>query len=155
MLFRRQWYDKLVICAFALGLFLYASYRPQFRLREQMPQEFAATTSSSHDQKEGSEQRIAQEYWNCAVKEIQWRYTYGSQLPQDPPPEYTITSAGVQPGTGDRDARIRYWKRLRLVWTLPSAWDKTYMWTLGWLPEWAKVPGRRLQERVTKVLNAP
>jgi hypothetical protein len=154
MLFTRQWYDKLIVCAFALGLFLYASYRPQFRLREQMPPEFVADTPSSHDQKQGAEQRIAQEYWDCAVKEIQWRYTYGSLLPQDPPPEYTITTAGGDPGTGDRDTRIRYWKRLRLVWTLPSAWEKTYTWTLDWLPGWAKTPSRWLQEHAAKVFNA-
>jgi hypothetical protein len=150
MLFTRQWYDKLIVCAFALGLFLYASYRPQFRLREQMPPEFVADTPSSHDQKQGAEQRIAREYWDCAVKEIQWRYAYGSALPEQPPPQFTIESASASVGAGNPAIREHYWQKLRAVWFLPSIWGQTYRWDFSWMrnpikgaAEWVQGIGRR------------
>jgi hypothetical protein len=153
MLFTRQWYDKLIICGLVLGLFLYVSYRPQFRLREQMPPEFGPDTTLD-SRARSAELRIAQRYWTCAVQQIQWRYAYGSQLPQDPPSDYTITAAGVKPSASELDTRIHYWKKLHLVWTLPDAWEKTYTWTLDWIGDGMEAVSNWLQEHVAKPFNA-
>lgn len=130
-MFIRRGYDKIVIPVLAAGIFVYASIRPTFHLRAEMPREFIDAGSSLPAQKRASEEKIARAYWVCVVTEIQWKYVYGYHLPQDPPPEFTVNGAAGDPAT-----RARYWRKVQEVWYLPSTWTKGYEWDFAWLTNW-------------------
>jgi len=51
MLFRKQKLDWLVVALLALGLFLYCSYQPRFRLRPAMPADFIDEPLAASSQK--------------------------------------------------------------------------------------------------------
>jgi hypothetical protein len=126
--------EKIVIPLLAVGLLAYMSYRPKFRLRPDMPPAFADVSSSLPSQKRIPEQVIAKAYWECAVTEIQWKYSR-TYLPPSPPPDFTIASEAAGPNANDPDTRARYWLKLQEVWYLPNTWDKSYEWDLEWLKD--------------------
>ena len=146
-MFIRRGYDKVLIPVLAAGLFAYASIRPTFRLRTEMPPEFADAPSSGPAQKRASEERIARAYWDCVVTQIQWNYGYAYHLPQEPPPEFILIgrqdlgTAATDPAT-----RARYWRKLQGVWYLPSTWTKGYEWDLYWLTNWVRSSGEWLHQ---------
>jgi hypothetical protein len=127
MAFRRK-YDIVIIVALVLAALAYVSCRSAFRLRSDMPIEFF---DSSHlpPAKRASEQKIAQAYWNCAVKQVQWKYGYASRLPDDAPPEFGVTSSEVGPVALDQAVRRQYWQQLRATWYVSSAWKQEYVWS--------------------------
>jgi hypothetical protein len=124
--------EKFVIPLLAVGLIVYTSYRPKFRLRLDMPPTFVDLSGSSPAQKRVAEELLARAYWDCAVTEIQWKYSR-AYLPPSPPPEFNVTSEDSTVTAGDPDARARYWQKLQDVWYLPNTWEKSYEWDLGWL----------------------
>jgi hypothetical protein len=126
-MFIKRGYDKALVPLLAAGIVVYASIRPTFRMRADMPREFIDASSSLSAQKRASEEKIARAYWTCVVTEIQWKYVYGYHLPQDPPPEFTANAAA------DPATRERYWRKLQEVWYLPSTWTKGYEWDFSWL----------------------
>ena len=67
----RRKYDIAVIIGIVLVLLSFASFRSEFRLRSEMPTEFFDATRIPRE-KRSSEEKIAQAYWDCAVKEVQW-----------------------------------------------------------------------------------
>src|SRR5579863_9550290 len=92
----RRKYDVVAIIGIVLVLLSIASFRSEFRLRSDMPTEFFDGTHITHE-KRISEQKIAQAYWDCAVKEVQWKYGYAHRLPDDPPAEFRLSAADVGP----------------------------------------------------------
>ena len=143
MLFKRQKFDWALVALLALGLFLYASYQPRFRLRTEMPADFIDEPLVQSSQKPGPEMKIARVYWSCLVNDIQWQYGYGHTLPADPPPAFTAVE---RPSLAPEDAasRVRYWKRAQRVWYLPTAWQKDYEWDFHWTIDWIQSAGDAL-----------
>ena len=163
MLFKRQKFDWILVALLALGLFIYASYQPRFRLRPTMPADFIdlqqddlqqdkrPAASFSHQPRQ--EEKIARAYWNCLVEDIQWKYGYGHILPVNPPPEFTDMDEADPPGQSDPDPpqpklsqsqlskeeaanRVRYWRKAQHAWLLPTAWQKDYEWDFSWTTNW-------------------
>src|SRR6266478_8564919 len=103
MLFKRQKFDWALVALLALGLFLYASYQPRFRLHTEMPADFIDEPLARSSQKPGPEAEIARAYWSCLVNDIQWQYGYGHTLPVDPPPDFTaIERPSLAPRSEER-----------------------------------------------------
>jgi hypothetical protein len=142
MLFKRQKFDWALVTLLALGLFLYASYQPRFRLRAEMPADFIDEPLAQSSQP-GLEMKIARAYWRCLVNEIQWQYGYGHTLPANPPPDFTAVE---RPSLVPEDAasRVRYWGRAQRVWHLPTAWQKDYEWDFNWTTDWIQNGGEAL-----------
>ena len=147
-MFIRRGYDKILVPVLAVGLFLYVSIRSEFRLRTEMPQQFVDQFSAGSARKGASEEQIARAYWTCATTQIQWKYSYGYHLPQDPPAEFAVTGQGL--GTDDA-SRARYWRKLQEVWYLPSAWSKQYEWDFTWLNNPLKSAGTWLEARIRQL----
>jgi hypothetical protein len=143
MLFKKQKFDWIMVALFALGLFLYVSYQPRFRLSAAMPADFVDTPLAGPSQKLDPEAKIASAYWSCLANNIQWQYGYGHTLPSDPPPDFTAIHAS---GTAAEDTatRIRYWHKAQHVWYLPTAWQKQYEWNFDWTTDWVQNGGEAL-----------
>lgn len=116
----------------------YFSVRPVTRLRAEPPKEFYDEYLMLDARRRPAEEILARAYWDCARLEIQGKYAYGRDLPEEPPADFgvdesALTRAGIQV---DPNSRARYWARLRLVWLLPQAWEQSY----GWHTDWIHVP---------------
>ncbi len=139
MRFKGKKVDWVLVALIALGLFLYASYQPRFRLRTEMPADFMDEPLARSSQKPGPDTKIARAYWSCLVNNIQWQYGYGHTLPADPPPGFTVIERPE-----DAASRVRYWGRAQRVWYLPTAWQKDYEWDFKWTTDWIKSSGEAL-----------
>ncbi len=146
-MFIKRGYDKVLIPVLAAGIFLYASIRPTFRLRAEMPRQFIDEYGSLPAQGRASEEKIARNYWTCVVTEIQWKYVYGYHLPPDPPPEFTANAAA------DPATRARYWRKLQEVWYLPSTWTKSYELDFNWLTGWVRSASQWLHQHLPGLGN--
>lgn len=124
----RRKYDIAIILGIVLVLLSFASFRSEFRLRSDMPTEFFDVTRVPRE-KRSAEQKVAQAYWACAVKEVQWKYGYAHRLPDDPPAEFTLSPADVGPIAKDETVRRYYWQKLRSTWNLASAWKNQWEWS--------------------------
>jgi hypothetical protein len=113
----------LIAAAFVLGA-LYVSIRPVMRLQAEMPSEFVDSRPDWNSQRLLAEERLARAYWECAVKAIQWKYAYGTNLPDRPPAEFQVAMQGTRGAT--MDARERYWRRLRKLWSSSVPWRGSY-----------------------------
>jgi hypothetical protein len=128
------WVMILGLAGVISGVLIAQSKRSWKQLSADPPAEFLAARPEWDAQRREAEQRIAQAYWDCAVKVLQWHYPYGLSLPATPPEEFQIDAktqpepAAVNPGSRDF-----YWQRLREVW--PRAWQEVHSWDLGWLSE--------------------
>jgi hypothetical protein len=134
MLYNRK-IDRLLILIVPAALFVYASTRSHVRLRANMPQQFVDIPASAGPKQREAEERLAREYWSCVVTVIQWKYTYGSVLPDAPPEEFRLN---IQPAPGSEpvaSSRVRYWHRLQQVWLSPSSWATSREWSTDWLTE--------------------
>jgi hypothetical protein len=128
--------DKLLVLAVPVAIFVYASTRPISRLKPEMPAEFVEAPRYATARQRTAEERIAQAYWNCAVSLIQWRYTYGSRLPDDPPPDAFQIGALDPTGSSLRESsRLRYWRKLQKLWNSPDAWTTSREWSTHWLTD--------------------
>ena len=132
MLYNRT-LDRLLILIVPAALFVYASTRPHVRLRANMPPQFVDTPASAGPKRREAEERLAREYWSCAVTVIQWKYTYGSPLPDSPPEEFRVNTQLASGSEPVSSSRVRYWHRLQLVWHLPSSWVIWREWSTDWL----------------------
>jgi hypothetical protein len=146
-MFIKRGYDKVLIPVLAAGILVYASIRPTFRLRAEMPRQFIDEYGSLPAQGRASEEKIARAYWTCVVTEIQWKYVYGYRLPQDPPPEFTANAAA------DPATRARYWRKLQEVWYQPSTWTKGYEWDFNWLTDWVRSASQWLHQHLPSLGN--
>ncbi len=120
-------YDIVAILVAVLGIVAYASFSVEFRLRPGMPVEFF-DPSQVAPAKRAAEEKLARAYWQCAVKQIQWKYGYAHRLPEEPPVEFSVAAADAGSGAHDSAARARYWQRLRAAWEVPALWEEQYEW---------------------------
>jgi hypothetical protein len=147
-------FDRLLILLVPVAWFTYSSWRPINELREDMPPQFVDVPAAASGADRAREQRLAQAYWDLARTALRARYTYGSALPTDPPPDFDVnsTTAAIQPssaaatagtGNGSRrkstvvptdasSARLRYWRKLQQVWLEPYAWQSHKEWSTAW-----------------------
>lgn len=121
----RRKYDIVVILGIVLLILSFASFRSEFRLRSEMPVEFFDATHAPRE-KRSSEEKIAQAYWECAVKEVQWKYGYARRLPDDPPAEFALSTPDIGPIAKDQEVRRYYWQKLRMTWNVSSAWNNRW-----------------------------
>jgi hypothetical protein len=140
MLFKKQKFDWTVVALLALGLFLYGSYQPRFRLSSAMPADFVDEPLAGSSPKPHSEATIASAYWGCLANNIQWQYGYGHTLPADPPADFTTLQASGA-AAEDTATRVRYWRRAQHIWYLPTAWQKQYEWNFNWTTDWVQSAG--------------
>jgi hypothetical protein len=124
----RRKYDVVIIIALVLAAFAYGASRPEYRLQTDMPVEFF-DGSRLPPAKRVPEEKIAKAYWNCAVKQVQWRYGYASRLPDDPPAEFSVSASEVGTIAKDDAVRRHYWQQLRASWNVSSAWRTEYQWS--------------------------
>ncbi len=124
----RRKHDILVIVVLVLAVIAWGSIRSEFRLRPDMPIEFF-DGSGLPSAKRASERRIAEAYWDCAVKQVQWKYGYAHRLPDEPAPEFSVSATEVGPAAKDEAIRRHYWQKLRETWNVSSAWKTQYEWS--------------------------
>jgi hypothetical protein len=148
-MFIRRKFDKILVAVIAVGLFLAASIHTGFRVSPAMPRDFVdrANLLPGHDGT--AEEKIAGAYWNSVVARIQWMYSYQQYLPQNPPPEFTSLSPGLE-GAGDAATRIRYWRKLNQVWYRPDTWTKEYEWDFHWVSNPVVTAANWWQDQVRK-----
>jgi hypothetical protein len=116
-------------------LFAILSVRPVIHLRADPPAEFMAARPDLNAMQRATEERLARAYWSSAIKYVQSKYEFGTNLPNEPVPEFKLEATGPRGGKSksDSDTRTRYWQRLRQVWIQPQAWQKSYVWDTGWI----------------------
>jgi hypothetical protein len=152
MLFKKQKFDWMTVALLALGLFLYVSYQPRFRLHPAMPPDFIDETLARPSQKSDLETKIAGAYWSCLANNIQWQYGHGHALPVDPPPDFTVTGASGM-AADDTATRVRYWRRAQHIWYLPTSWQKNYEWNFDWTTDWIQNGGDALHHLFERLGN--
>jgi hypothetical protein len=115
-------------------IFIVLSVNPIRQLLPDPPAEFFGQRPDWTARRRVTEERLARAYWEWAVRNLQAKYRFGVELPADPPVGFQVEGAAGAPSlNGDSEARIRYWGRLRRVWTLPQAWRKSYVWSTKWI----------------------
>ena len=127
MLGRGRKYDVAAIVILVLALLAFASFRSEFRLVSQMPPEFFDAKQFPRDRRVAEEQ-IAKAYWDCAVKQVQWKYGYAHRLPDEPPAEFSASASDVGPGANNEKVRRYYWQKLRTTWNVSSVWKSQWEW---------------------------
>lgn len=125
---RHRKYDIVIVIALVLLGIAYGSFSSKFRLRSDMPVEFF-DGSRLPPAKRASEEKVAAAYWASAVKQVQWKYGYASRLPDDPPPEFSVSSSEIGAVANDDAVRRQYWLKLRATWNVASAWKTQYQWS--------------------------
>jgi len=124
----------LVVAALTFAL-SYLSIRPVTRLRVNPPVAFFEQLPEWGDNRRVKEEQLARVYWELAVREVQGKYRFGMNLPEEPPAEFKVEEPSV-PGKGskvDPVARARYWGKLRRVWVQPEAWERSSEWNTDWI----------------------
>jgi len=127
----------LVLLIIVAAAFTYLSYRPVARLRPDTPRSFIDMHKGWDAKRQAAEGRVARAYWTVAIEQLQSKYPFGTALPDDPPPEFSIESRDFPGGGFEKSpaTRARYWQKTREAWVLPEAWDKSYRWSLIWFSE--------------------
>jgi hypothetical protein len=154
MLYNRK-VDRFLIMVVPVALFLYASTRPIVRLRTEMPLSFVDTAASATAKQRAAEERLARKYWSVAISVIQWRYTYGSPLPDTPPQEFRVYGESPSVSAPLSDSRLRYWHRLQQAWPSPEVWQKSREWSTQWLTDPVVRAGEWLDRTVKDAVGNP
>jgi hypothetical protein len=152
-MFFRHGLDKLIYPLIAGGILIFASYRPTYHLRADMPPEFSAMAGANPKSKEGLDARIAWAYWESAQMDIQWKYPHGHPLPVDPPAEFHVQAAALGPAASDPAIRQLYWHRLQQVWYSPETWKREYEWSVGWASDPLTSTGQWIREKTAQLFR--
>jgi hypothetical protein len=134
MLYNRN-VDRLLIVVVPVALFVFASTRPIERLRGDMPLNFVDSPPSALPKQRAAEERLARKYWFVTLTAVQWRYTYGSRLPDTPPQDFRVYGDSPSAPLPLPDSRLRYWHRLQQVWLFPESWTKSRQWSTQWVSD--------------------
>jgi hypothetical protein len=145
-------YDIIAIVAVVLCVAAYASFRSEFRLRPRMPIEFF-DSSSVRPEKRTTEEKIASAYWKCAVTQIQWKYGYAHRLPDEPPVEFSVSTAEDGNAANDPVVRSRYWQKLRVAWGVSAVWQEQYEWNTISLRESLRSTGEWLELHMRRIVG--
>lgn len=105
------------------------------KLQGDVPPQFLDGSPAARPSHRASEERVAQAYWNCAVTLIQWKHTYGTPLPENPPDDFRIDAKTYGADAAGEASRLRYWNKLREAWLLPECWRQSREWSVAWLTE--------------------
>jgi len=149
---RRGWQHPLapivIIILFALGAVVaLLSRQARMQLLSEPPGAFVAPLPEWQAPRRQAEQRLARAYWACVVNGLQFRYSYGSALPEVAPEEFRINPMTLPDrSVATEQARDFYWQRLRKLW--PYAWRRIYVWDTNWWPRFLQY----LDERLPKLL---
>ena len=122
-------------------LFIYLATRPVMQLRVDPPAEFLSAVNEAGSEHRAAEERAARAYWDWAYLHLQHKYPFAAQLPEDPPLEMEVYGNDLQfAKTSKREehsdpadlagevTKRRYWQKLRQVWAMPQAWEKSSLW---------------------------
>ena len=148
-------FDIIGVVALAVGLAAYAAFQPRSHLNTTTPPEFFDASAYTPGQKRAEEKRIADAYWKCAVRQIQWKYGYANRLPEDPPAEFAVTTEEAGPGANDPAVRLRYWQKLRRIWYVPSIWKKDYGLDLTSMKRSFQSAGDWMQNQMWRITGGP
>lgn len=124
---------KVVLALVALlptVLFAYLMSRPVMRLKVDPPAEFVNAYPEWTGAHQAEAARLAAAYWDWAALHLADSYPYGSQLPEQPPMSFAVEGKGFPSGVDADVARMRYWQKLRDLWTNPQSWQKIERWNL-------------------------
>jgi hypothetical protein len=151
---QKKWtIDRLLVLVVPAGLFIYASTRPLMRLQADMPVEFFLKPGRE-PMSQAAAENVARAYWDCAVTVIQWKYSYGSSLPENPPADFQATGENPGPAAKDPALRAMYWQRLRKVWALPNVWKRAQVWSTAWMTAPIKNAVRWIEDYVDNLVRA-
>ena len=145
-------YDIAFIIGIVLVLLSIASFRSEFRLRSEMPREFF-DPSRVELNKRSSEEKVARAYWNCAVTEVQWKYGYAHRLPDQPPPEFALTTSELGALAKDEAIRHLYWQKLRVTWNVSSVWKNEWGWSFAAFSQSLRTGGDWWKEIVRSIVG--
>ncbi len=137
-----------------LGLVAWASFQPTMHLKNEMPKDFVDGSTSSSPQRRVQEEKIARAYWQCAISTVQWSHGYGHRLPDDPPPEFLVTSKEVGTAAADTGSRVRYWHNLQRVWNAPNSWEKVYGFDLNSMSASLQAAGVKLEGFLRRITGS-
>jgi hypothetical protein len=146
-------HDIMAIIAVVVCIAAYASFRSEFRLRSAMPVEFF-DASRVPVGKRAAEEKIANAYWKCAVTQIQWKYGYAHRLPEEPPEEFSVTTAEAGSAANDSALRARYWQKLRDVWGVSAVWHEEYEWNTISLRDSLQSAGQWLEFHMRRIVGS-
>jgi hypothetical protein len=76
---------------------------------------------------------LADAYWAAAVQVIQFKYPFGSSLPRDPLPEFSVVPTTAAMNRDAAAARQQYWNLLRQLWSRPEIWHRKLEFDVGWV----------------------
>lgn len=126
---------RLLVSLVGVTLVLaYLFIRPVARLADNPPAEFTNPRPEWDAERKAVEHDLALAYWQRAETALQWNYLYGSELPEQPPPEFKIdTSQFPAMPAAVADSEVRYWRRLRRVWDHRETWETSYEWNTEWV----------------------
>ena len=143
-------HDIPIIILFVLCVVGFGSFRYEDRLRDSEPREFFDASQFPANQR-AAEEKLAQAYWACAVSQIQWKYGYAHRLPDDPPEEFAVTTDAAGAAAKDGAARLRYWRRLRLIWDASAIWERHYSISPLVFKQSAESAGQWLQDLMRRI----
>ncbi len=108
---------------------------PTARLRAEPPAGFFDERQDWSAKRRAREEQLARAYWERAVRDVQAKYKFGTNLPDEPPAEFRVEEKGLSGSSPKVDpiARARYWGKLRQFWVLPEAWEKSSGWNMDWI----------------------
>jgi hypothetical protein len=138
--------DRFLLVVIPAAFFVYQSTRPLMRLQADVPPQFQDVSPGARSSHRASDERVARAYWNCAVTLVQWRYTYGTPLPQDPPDDFRIDAKTYGADLAGEGTRLRYWSKLREAWLLPECWRQSREWTIAWIMDPASKAANSLSD---------
>jgi hypothetical protein len=145
-------HDVVAIIVVVLCVLAYASFRSEFRLREQMPASFFDASHVPKD-RQAAEEKVARAYWKCAVEQIQWKYGYAHRLPDEPPEEFAVTEEDAGAAAHDAALRSHYWIRLRTMWNESEIWHEKYDWSPISLKESLQSAGQWLERHMRSIVG--
>ena len=112
----------------------YLLIRPTARLADKPPAEFTNPRAEWDASRKAVERELALAYWQRAEIDVQWHHSYGSELPEQPPEGFKIDTRQFRGNPAAlAESRVRYWRRLRKVWSRPETWETSYEWNTEWV----------------------
>lgn len=121
--------------AMLLLLGIYVSASPVVRLRPSPPASFLDQNPSWTAKQRAREEQLARSYWDIAVRDIETKYGFESELPEEPPDNFAVQEKGPSGGAPkvDSSERSRYWSKLREVWPQADTWERASDSGFGWI----------------------
>lgn len=122
-----------VVLLVAAILFVFGSYRPHSNLKLAMPVSFGQPAAPWTPPNHKTQQDLANAYWSSAVTLTTNNFNRGDNLPQDPPPQYSVSPTEFGSDANSPRVRAFYWSKLQQTWTNSDSWERHYEWDVHWL----------------------